>query len=45
VPIRQRLAKRHRYELTLRRFVALTLGPEDSDLAVDPLELLHEVWR
>ena len=45
MPVRPRRRREHVHALTLRRCVALWLGPETADLAADPLELLHDVWR
>jgi hypothetical protein len=44
VPIRQRQLKQHKHQLTLNRFMALTIGPERRDVEMDGLELLHLVW-
>ena len=45
MPVRERRHRRHVRQLSRARFIALTLGPEPDDLAADPLEQLHDVWR
>ena len=44
MPVRPRRRREHRLELTLRRCLALELGPTPLDLATEPLERLREVW-
>ncbi len=44
MPVRPRRRREHRLELTLRRAVALEIGPTQVDLKADPLETLRLVW-